>query len=173
MTIGESEPPLAQPVRRRRRLRVTVMGLLGLVGLAAIALFVYRRTISPRVERPAIDAMFKKVSPVADGAIGKEEYGPPVTMAWTEDNTLAAFHHYLMDPETKVFVEDPTVSKQPDDLSMEVYAAYTDRSLFLAFRVHDQFVDVQIEEERPELDDGVEVFIDGDGVPNDSRYINR
>jgi len=60
-----------------------------------------------------------------------------------------------MDPETKVFVEDPTVSKQPDDLSMEVYAACTDRSLFLAFRVHDQFVDAQIEEERPKLDDGV------------------
>jgi len=64
------------------------MGLLGLVGLAEIALFVYRRNISPRVERPAIDAMFKKVSPVADGAIGKEEYGPPVTMAWTKDNVV-------------------------------------------------------------------------------------
>lgn len=167
MAIGENEATRAQPVRRRRRLRITVMGLLGLVGLAAIALFFYRGNLSPRVERPAIDAMFKKVSPVADGAIGKEEYGPPVTMAWTKVNTLAAFHHDLMDPETKVFAQDPTVSKQPDDLSMEVYAAYTDRSLFLAFRVHDQFVDAQIEEERPELDDGVEVFIDGDGVPND------
>ena len=148
-------------------LRLTVMGLLGLIALSAIALFFYRRNLAPREERPAIDATFKKVSPVADGAIGKDEYGPPVTMAWTEDNTLAAFHRYLMDPETKQFMEDPTVSKQPADLSMEVYAAYTDRSLFLAFRVRDQFVDAQIEEERPELDDGVEVFIDGDGVPND------
>jgi Carbohydrate family 9 binding domain-like len=167
MAIGQSEVPRTQPVGRRRRFRLSVLGLLGLVGLAAIALFVYRKTISPRVERPAIDAVFKKVSPVADGAIGKDEYGPPVTMAWTKDNTLAAFHHYLLDPETKGIFKDPTESKQPDDLSMEVYAAYTDRSLFLAFRVHDQFVDAEIEEERPELDDGVEVFIDGDGVPND------
>jgi hypothetical protein len=167
MAIGESEAPRTQPVRRPRRYRLTVLGLLGLVGLAAIVLVIYRRYISPRVERPAIDAVFKKVSPVADGAIGKDEYGPPVTMAWTKDNTLAAFHHYLLDPETKGFFEDPTDSKQPNDLRMEVHAAYTDRSLFLAFRVHDQFVDAQIEEERPELDDGVEVFIDGDGVPND------
>ena len=144
------------------------MGLLGLIALTAIALFFYRRNLSPRVERPAIDAVFKKVSPVANGAIGKAEYGPSVTMAWTKDNTIAAFHHYLLDPTTQGYFEDPTKSKQPDDLSMEVYAAYTDRSLFLAFRVHDQFVDAQ-ESDRamPMYNDAVEVFIDGDGVPND------
>ena len=168
MAIGESEATRARPLPGRRRSRVTVMGLLGLIALTAIALFFYRRNLSPRVERPAIDAVFKKVSPVADGAIGKAEYGPSVTMAWTKDNTIAAFHHYLLDPTTQGYFEDPTKSKQPDDLSMEVYAAYTDRSLFLAFRVHDQFVDVQ-ESDRamPMYNDAVEVFIDGDGVPND------
>lgn len=35
------------------------------------------------------------------------------------------------------------MSKQPDHLSMAVYALYTDQSLFLAFRVHDHFVDAQ------------------------------
>jgi hypothetical protein len=101
MAVGEGEAAQARPVRRRRRLRITVIGLLGLVCLAAITLYVYRRNLSPVVKRPAIDAIFKKVSPAADGAIGKREYGPPVTMAWTKDDTLAAFHHYLLDPATK------------------------------------------------------------------------
>jgi hypothetical protein len=48
--------------------------------VAAIALFFYRRNFAPRVERPEINAIFKKVPPVADGAIGKDEYGPPVTI---------------------------------------------------------------------------------------------
>ena len=167
MASGEGEATLVQPVRRRWRVRITVLGLLGLVALAAIALFFSRRYLSPTEERPAIVASFKKVAPVADGVINKEEYGPPVTMTWSEGNTLAAFHHYLQDPATQRFFEDPTRSKQPDDLSMEVYAAYTDQSLFLAFRVHDQFIDAQPDEQRPEFNDGVEVFIDGDGVPND------
>jgi hypothetical protein len=167
MASGEGEATLVQPVRRRWRLRITVLGLLGLVALAAIALFFYRRYLRPTEERPAIVASFKKVAPVADGVINKEEYGPPVRMTWTEGDTLAAFHHDLQDPATKRFFEDPTRSKQPDDLSVEVYAAYTDQSLFLAFRVHDQFIDAQPDEQRPEFNDGVEVFIDGDGVPND------
>ncbi len=51
---------------------------------------------------------------------------------------------------------------------MEVQAAYTNSALFLAFRVHDQFVDAQ-ESDRlmPMYNDGVEIFIDGDGVSND------
>jgi hypothetical protein len=164
MSIGETTQ--VQPVRRRR-LRITVFGMLVLVAAIAVVLVFYRRHLSRTDPRPAIAATFKKVSPVADGTIGKNEYGVPVTITWNENNTLAAFHHDLLDPTTNKFFEDPTGSKQPVDLSVEFFAAYTDKSLSLAFRVHDQFVDAQIEEERPELDDGVEVFIDGDGVPND------
>jgi hypothetical protein len=136
--------------------------------LAAVALGFYRRHILPKEERPLIVAAFKTVSPVADGMIGKEEYGPPVTMTWNEVDTLAGFNPMLLDPATQTFVPDPTRGKLPTDLSMEVQAAYTDNALFLAFRVHDQFVDAQ-ESDRslPMYNDGVEVFIDGDGVAND------
>jgi len=168
MAIGEVEAVQAQPVRRRWRLRVTVMGLIGLVALAAVALWFYRRHMSPQWERPAIVASFKKVSPVTDGALGKDEYGPPVMMTWNEGNTLAAFNPTLLDPATQTFRVDPTQSKPPTDLSIEARAAYTNTTLFLAFRVHDQFVDAQ-ESDRtmPMYNDGVEVFIDGDGVFND------
>ncbi len=86
------------------------MGLLGLVGLAAVALWFYRRHMLPKDERPAIVATFKKVSPVADGVLGTEEYGPPVTMSWNEGNTLAAFNPSLLDPATQTFRADPTQS---------------------------------------------------------------
>jgi Carbohydrate family 9 binding domain-like len=91
-----------------------------------------------------------------------------VTMTWNEGDILAAFNRSLLDPATQTFRFDPTQSKLPTDLSMEVQAAYTDTALFLAFRVHDQFVDAQ-ESDRtmPMYNDGVEVFIDGDGVFND------
>ena len=43
-----------------------------------------------------------------------------------------------------------------------------DKSLFLAFHVRDQFVDAQkADQTTPHQNDGVEVFIDGDRVPND------
>src|SRR5262249_36582374 len=128
----------------------------------------YRKHVLPKEERPLIVAAIKKVSPVPDGVIGKEENGPPVTMTWTEVNVLAAFNPMLFDPATQAFVADPTRSKRPTDLSMEMQAAYTDTALFLAFRVHDQFVDAQESDRSMPMDnDGVEVFIDGDGVAND------
>ena len=59
-------------------------------------------------------------------------------------------------------------SKTPDDLSVRVHTAYTERSLFLAFRVRDQFVDASEMDARvPWLNDSVEVFINGDHVAND------
>jgi Carbohydrate family 9 binding domain-like len=100
-----------------------------------------------------------------------------VSIQWTEGNIQTAFWPYLHDPtkspipgdlKTAPMVIDPTKSKRPDDMSVEAYAAYTDVSLFLAFRVHDQFVDAQeVDREQPYLNDGVEVFIDGDRVAND------
>lgn len=144
------------------------MGLLALVALAAVTLWFYRRHFLPKNTRPAIVALFQGHTPVADGVIGKGEYGPPVTMTWDEGNTLAAFHTSLLDPAAKAYRVDPTKGKSPTDLSMEVQAAYTDTSLFLAFRVHDQFVDAEESDRQwPMYNDGVEVFIDGDGVFND------
>ena len=102
--------------------------------------------------RPSLVAKYQKSGPVADGVIGAKEYGPVVSIQWTEGNTLTAFQHYLSDPtkspipgdlNTAPMVIDPTTSKRPDDLSVEAFAAYTDTALFLAFRVHDQFVDAQ------------------------------
>lgn len=180
MSSGEGELPQARPAGRRRRvLRVTVLGMLVLVALLAVGLRVYRSYFDRTDERPTILAKFARRSPVADGVIGPNEYGPPITITWTEDSTLAAFQRHLLDPTqgatpgdlaTAPIVVDPTRSKTTGDLSLQVSAAYSSTSLFLAFRVRDQFVDAQ-ESDRatPQYNDGVEVFIDGDHVANDFR----
>jgi WD40 repeat protein len=60
----------------------------------------------------------------------------------------------------------------PQDLSFALYAAHTRRSLFLAFRVTDDFIDDQPEDDdRVFCNDSVELFIDGDRVPNDYALI--
>jgi hypothetical protein len=150
------------PARRQWRLRITILGLLGLVALSALALSIYRKYILPLTdeERPEIVAVYRKVSPVADGAIGVNEYGPGVTITWTAENTLATFEHGL--------TGDLTQNKPPDDLSVTLHTAYSDTALFFAFHVRDQFVDAQEEDrDTPHQNDGVEIFIDGDRVPND------
>src|SRR5215831_14732698 len=103
MAIGEGELTQAQPARRRRRLRITILGLLGLVAFSALALVVYRKYILPMTgeERPEVVAVYRKVSPVTDGAIGGNEYGRGVTITWTADNTLAAFEHGLTGDATQ------------------------------------------------------------------------
>jgi len=159
MAIGESEVVQAHPIRRRFRLRVTVLGLMLLIALSAFAVFLYGKYLRPPSERPTIFVEYRKVSPVADGAIGEKEYGPGVAIAWTADNTLAAFEHAI---------GDPTKNKPPGDLSITLHTAYTKTSLFFAFRVTDQFVDAQVADQPPGVfNDGVEVFIDGDRVSND------
>jgi hypothetical protein len=162
MVIGEDEVIQAQPVKRRRRLRITILGLLGLVALSALALLLYRKYILPLSdeERPTIVAVYRKVSPLADGIIGNNEYGRGVTITWTADNALAAFEQGL--------TGDTTQNKPPSDLGVTLHAAYSDTALFFAFHVRDQFVDAQEEDrDTPHQNDGVEVFIDGDRVPND------
>jgi hypothetical protein len=116
METTANETAKAEPVRRSWRPGITVLGMLGLVALAALALLFYRRHLARSQDRPSIVATFKRVSPVADGVIAKEEYGPPVTMTWSEGDTLAAFHHELVDPQTGGLFRDPTQSKQPNDL---------------------------------------------------------
>jgi hypothetical protein len=174
MAIGEGAPTRALPLRRRRGLRITVLGMLALVAVAAVALLFYRKYLHKPDERPTMLAAYRKVPPVADGSIGKNEYGAALTLTWTPDNTLAAFQHDLLDESKQRFIHNPTTSKSVDDLSMQVYAVYSDTSLFLAFRVRDQFVDSQeSDRETPYQNDSVEVFIDGDGVPNDFGYATK
>jgi hypothetical protein len=160
MAIDEGKLTRTRPVRRAWRLRITVLGLLGLVALVAITLLLYRKYLRKVVERPTTVAVYRKVSPVADGVIGPKEYGLPLNINWTADNTLAAFDHQL--------TGDSTENKTPSDLTIRLYAAYSDKSLFIAFRVRDQFVDAQeADKTTPHQNDGVEVFIDGDRVPNE------
>ena len=145
------------PKPKKSRFRLTVLGLLILVALIAVGLAVYRRRSAS--ERPTLVAIYSKPSPITDGIIGPNEYGSGVLIQWTADNTLVGFEHRFSDPAT---------NKAPDDLEVTMHAAYTDTSLFFAFRVRDQFVDAQeVDRDTPHMNDGVEIFLDGDRVPND------
>jgi len=177
MSIGEDQVAHALRPRQGLRVRITVLGMLALVAAAATAMGIYKRVSQAIDERPSLFAEYAKTAPIADGAIGPKEYGPAVSIQWTDGNTQTAFQHDLSDPTkspipgdltTAPMVTDPTTSNRPDDLSVEAYAAYTATSLFLAFRVHDQFVDAQeVDREQPFWNDSVEVFIDGDRIAND------
>jgi hypothetical protein len=101
-------------------------------------------------------------SPVADGNIADGEYGPPLKVAYDDDRNPGRLVN--MNPDGR----QPGGTVPPRDLSFELYAAHTTQSLFLAFRVTDDFVDDQPEaHDRTFFNDGVEVFFDGDRVPND------
>jgi hypothetical protein len=160
MAISGKETAQTRPVGRRWRLRITVLGLLAMVALVAIALQLCRKYFQKVIERPTIIAVYRKASPVADGVIGPKEYGVPLNITWSADSTLAAFDSQV--------TGDTTKNKTPSDLAIKLYAAYSDKSLFIAFQVRDQFVDAQeADKTTPHQNDGVEVFIDGDRVPND------
>jgi hypothetical protein len=61
-----------------------------------------------------------------------------------------------------------TTSKEPSDLSARLFAAHSGSSLFVAARVRDQYVRCDpVARAAPELNDAVEVFLDGDRVAND------
>ena len=117
--------------------------------------------ISPAKCPPAsftIDAPFRAVSPVADGRIAPGEYGPGIEVRFDDDANPG-----------RLWSWGKSRSKTPDDLSVRVHAAHTDRSLFLAFRVRDQFVDAsELDARVPWWNDSVEVYINGDHRSNDS-----
>jgi hypothetical protein len=177
MSIGEGPVADVRPVGRRRGVRLSVLGMLGLVAVAGVLLGFYRHLSQTMDPRPSLLAKFVKTAPVLDGVIGPKEYGSPVAINWAGGNTLTDFEHNLSDPTkspvpgdltTAPWVTDSTTSKTPADLSIEAYAAYTSTSLFLAFKVRDQFVDAQEEDARmPFWNDSIELFIDADHVAND------
>jgi serine/threonine protein kinase/tetratricopeptide (TPR) repeat protein len=116
--------------------------------------------IEPAQRPPAsftIEAPFRAVSPVADGRIDPGEYGPGVAATFDD-----ATNPGRLGPGSQ------SRSKSPDDLSVQIHTAYTDRSLFLAFHVRDQSVDANESDAKvPWLNDCVQVYINGDHVAND------
>ncbi len=67
-----------------------------------------------------------------------------------------------------VFDEKLPTTKDPSDLSVRMHAAHTATALFLAFRVRDQHVRADPVVARvPFKNDSVELFLDGDRMPND------
>jgi serine/threonine protein kinase/tetratricopeptide (TPR) repeat protein len=116
--------------------------------------------ISP-AERPpaslAIDAPFRAAGPVADGRIEPGEYGPGFEVTFDGDANPG-----------RLRTGSKLRSKTPDDLSARFHAAYTDHSLFLAFRVRDQFIRASERHAgKPDMNDSVEIYVDGDQVAND------
>ena len=98
MSISENQVAHAVDPRKGLGLRITVLGMLALVAAAAAAMWVYRRVSDVVDERPSLLAKYEKTAPTADGVIGPKEYGPAVSIQWTEGNTQTAFRHYLHDP---------------------------------------------------------------------------
>jgi tetratricopeptide (TPR) repeat protein len=108
-----------------------------------------------------IDAPYRSVAPVADGRIDEGEYGSGVDAVFDDD----------ANPGRMCTMLDGR-PRGPGDLSFRLLAAHSDASLFLAFRVRDQFLDDQrsdrrIGSPRFNFNDAAQVFINGDLVAND------
>jgi tetratricopeptide (TPR) repeat protein len=158
--IGEARALLEQTLTESLRLRTELPSRQLVDEVRALAQFLLSRWpgLAPGVspgERPhpsfRIEAPFRAVSPVADGRIAPGEYGSSVQARFDDDANPG-----------RLWAWGKSRSKSADDLSVWVHAAHTDRSLFLAFNVSDQFIDTS-----GEFDDGIQVFINGDLVAND------
>jgi hypothetical protein len=112
-------------------------------------------------DRPILVAPYCAKSPVADGIIQEGEYGN----AWYVDFTFTANSRFGGFASGTL---DRSQGRTPDDLSVRLRTAYSDKSLFLATQVRDQFIDDQEEVQgHPQWNDCIEIFIDGDRVSND------
>jgi hypothetical protein len=110
---------------------------------------------------PRIDAPYRPESPVADGRIDPGEYGDGDGFAFDFTADRNPGRSYLYDETTRA-------TKDPSDLSVRMHAAHTSTALFLAFRVRDQSVQADpVLAKVPFKNDGVELFLDGDRMPND------
>jgi len=165
--FAEARPLLEQTVAEANKLRKELPKPdPGIDKVASLAQFLLRRGpgmapgISPAERPPAsftIDAPFRALSPVADGRIAPGEYGPDIEVRFDDDANPG-----------RLWSWGKSRSKSPDDLSFWVHTAYTERSLFLAFRVRDQYVDdSEMNARMPWLNDSISVFINGDHRTND------
>ena len=113
---------------------------------------------------PRIDAPYQARSPVADGRIEPGEYG---------DGDGVSFD-FVQGPQPRRLLSHrrrktlaPGI-KDPSDLSVRMHAVHTATALFLAFRVRDQSVQADpVAANVPWKNDCVEVYLDGDRMPND------
>jgi serine/threonine protein kinase len=116
---------------------------------------------------PRIDAPFQARAPVTDGRIEPGEYGDGDGFAYDFTTDSNPGRSFLIDDATPA---RPT--KNPSDLSVRMHSAHTGDALFLGFRVRDQYVRANPEAvQTPFLNDDVEVFLDGDRVPNDQTNL--
>jgi len=165
--FAEARPLLEQAQAEAHRLRKELSKPDPRIEMASsLAQFLLRRWpglapgISPAERlQPSftIDAPFRAVSPVADGRIAPGEYGPGIEVRFDDDANPG-----------RLWSGGKSRSKTPDDLSFWLHTAHTERSLFLAFRVRDQYVDdSELDARMPYLNDFVGVFINGDHRTND------
>jgi WD40 repeat protein/tetratricopeptide (TPR) repeat protein len=111
----------------------------------------------PKGSSMTVDAPLRSVSPQLDGQIGSDEYGPAYDVRFDDAGNPG-----------RLFAASPARSKTPEDFSYRLRAAHTASALYLAFEVRDQDVQVNPQSaDRPNLNDCIELFIDGDRVPND------
>jgi serine/threonine protein kinase/tetratricopeptide (TPR) repeat protein len=165
--FAEARPLLEQTVAEALRLRKSVpkrdRAIEECRGIAQLLLRHWPGLapgISPAERPPAsftIEAPFRSRSPIADGRIGAEEYGPGIEATFDGDTNPGRLYAWAN-----------SHSKTPEDLSVRVHTAYTDRSLFLAFQVRDQLVYVsELSGIQTWRNDSVEVCLNGDHVAND------
>jgi serine/threonine protein kinase len=102
-------------------------------------------------------APLKAVTPVADGTVGADEYGPALDVNFVGDGNPG-----------RLWSRGTARSKALDDLSYRFAAAHTTSALFLAVEVRDQTLKVdETGKLPPSLGDLVHVHINGDQVAND------
>jgi tetratricopeptide (TPR) repeat protein len=164
--LAEARPLLEQSLAEALRLRKKLPNRQAIEEARALAQLLLGRWpglapgLSP-AQRPtasfAIDAAFSAKTPVADGRIAPGEYGSGIEVTFDGDANPG-----------RMYLWYKSRSKTPDDLSARLHTAYTDRSLFLAFLIRDQFLDAgELDARVPSSNDAVEVFINGDLVAND------
>jgi tetratricopeptide (TPR) repeat protein len=102
-------------------------------------------------------APFRTKTPVADGMIGPDEYGPPLAIDFTDD----------VNPG-RLSLDPPNPPRNADDLSAELFLAHTRTDLFIAVRVRDDVLIAQ-KNHLPSQNDRVELYIDGDRMPGDCK----
>ena len=107
-------------------------------------------------------APLRTKSPVADGVIGPDEYCPPLAIDFTDDKN----------PGRDV-VSAPNPAKSPKDLSADLYLAYTRDALFVAVTVRDDTLIDRPDAPHPAMNDGVELFLDGDRLGGDLKPGSR
>jgi tetratricopeptide (TPR) repeat protein len=101
---------------------------------------------------------FRTKSPVADGKIEQDEYGPPLAIDFTDDKNPGRDVAYAPNP-----------ARSPDDLSAELYLAYTRDDLFVAVKVRDDVLIDNPEVANAAFNDAVELFLDGDRLAGDLK----